>query len=322
MYTHDSLSYENLTPASGAMLNCGVHSCPSKCHQLSDHSKMICYNIVDSTCPRGHRATQPCFQSGIICRYCVAEDETKEKRRQRDMKLEAERERRQSQYARELAELQEEIGHQRRLRREEYESQQRQKVIDQYRAELAKLKSGKEGSMNDISVNINGDEHRPGFNGSADRKNHHEHERNGDPGGKADKNGASEPAKSDAQADWDFQKQFEGAQSTEIDTLMGMIGLEGVKEKFLSIKAQVDTATRQNVDLKNERFGTVLVGNPGTGTSIWCYRMALCSLCQVKQPLRAYTPAFSHLSECFLVIPSRRPPDHDWQTMESRDARR
>lgn len=71
--------------------------------------------------------------------------------------------------------------------------------------------------------------------------------------------------KSSAQADWDHQKYFERAQSDEIDTLMGMIGLENVKAKFLTIKAQVDTAIRQNVDLKSERFGTVLVGNPGTG---------------------------------------------------------
>jgi hypothetical protein len=29
--------------------------------------------------------------------------------------------------------------------------------------------------------------------------------------------------------------------------------------------AQVDTALRQNIDFKEERFGSVLLGNPGTG---------------------------------------------------------
>lgn len=227
---------------------------------------MTCYKIVDSTCPRGHRTAQSCFQSGGICRHCVAEDEAKEKRRQRDMKLEAERERKQKQYARELAELQEEIERERRLQRDDYESRQRQKIIDQHRAELAKLKSGDKGPPDDISVDTNGDGHHTGVNGSAGPKHHHE--QSGKPGDKANGNGTSQPAKSGAQADWDFQKQFEGAQSAEIDALMGMIGLEDVKEKFLSIKAQVDTAIRQNVDLNNERFGTVLVGNPGTGTSI------------------------------------------------------
>ena len=46
---------------------------------------------------------------------------------------------------------------------------------------------------------------------------------------------------------------------------MGMIGLEDVKEQFLSIKEKIDTAVRQNVDMKDERFGAALLGNPGTG---------------------------------------------------------
>lgn len=55
------------------------------------------------------------------------------------------------------------------------------------------------------------------------------------------------------------------AQSSEIDKLMEMIGLESVKEKFLSIKANVDVAVRQGVDLNKNRYGTILPGNPGTG---------------------------------------------------------
>lgn len=46
---------------------------------------------------------------------------------------------------------------------------------------------------------------------------------------------------------------------------MDMIGLESVKEKFLVIKSKVDLFVRQNADLSRERFGTVLLGNPGTG---------------------------------------------------------
>ncbi|KAL3444997.1 hypothetical protein BJX65DRAFT_297291 [Aspergillus insuetus] len=46
---------------------------------------------------------------------------------------------------------------------------------------------------------------------------------------------------------------------------MSMIGLKSIKLKFLAIKAQVDTALRQNIDFKEERFGSVLLGNPGTG---------------------------------------------------------
>jgi hypothetical protein len=42
-------------------------------------------------------------------------------------------------------------------------------------------------------------------------------------------------------------------------------GLEAVKQRFLDIKAKVDTVVRQNVSLKGERYGAVLLGNPGTG---------------------------------------------------------
>ena len=44
-----------------------------------------------------------------------------------------------------------------------------------------------------------------------------------------------------------------------------LIGLESVKQKFLDIKARVDVMLRQNASLDKERFGTALLGNPGTG---------------------------------------------------------
>ncbi|GME65999.1 AAA family ATPase [Neofusicoccum parvum] len=44
-----------------------------------------------------------------------------------------------------------------------------------------------------------------------------------------------------------------------------MIGLENVKDEFLAIKAKIDVAVRQNIEMKNERFGAALLGNPGTG---------------------------------------------------------
>jgi hypothetical protein len=78
---------------------------------------------------------------------------------------------------------------------------------------------------------------------------------------KADQTFANQSPKDD----WEFQKEFEGAQNETIDTLMGMIGLSDVKDQFLSIKAKVDIAVRQNIDMKDERFGAALLGNPGTG---------------------------------------------------------
>ncbi|KAL1612780.1 hypothetical protein SLS60_001009 [Paraconiothyrium brasiliense] len=72
--------------------------------------------------------------------------------------------------------------------------------------------------------------------------------------------------KSDARDDWEWQKQYEGADNEALDELMNMIvGLESVKQKFLGIKGKVDTAVRQCVSLSKERLGAALLGNPGTG---------------------------------------------------------
>ena len=54
------------------------------------------------------------------------------------------------------------------------------------------------------------------------------------------------------------------SQST-LRELMSMVGLEEVKAHFLKIKARVETAKRQGVDLSKERLEVNFVGNLGTG---------------------------------------------------------
>lgn len=56
-----------------------------------------------------------------------------------------------------------------------------------------------------------------------------------------------------------------------------MIGLEEVKNQMLRIKSKVDTSLRQGTDLRKERLGLVLLGNPGTGLSfhiLFPYKMS------------------------------------------------
>ena len=50
-----------------------------------------------------------------------------------------------------------------------------------------------------------------------------------------------------------------------MNDLMALTGLEAVKEKFLDIKSKIETVQRQGADMKKERMGTVMLGNPGTG---------------------------------------------------------
>lgn len=71
--------------------------------------------------------------------------------------------------------------------------------------------------------------------------------------------------KSTPEAEWQRQKDVEGASSAAIDAVMDMIGLEDVKKQMLRIKDKIEVTQRQNTSLKDERFNVVLLGNPGTG---------------------------------------------------------
>ncbi|PLN78187.1 P-loop containing nucleoside triphosphate hydrolase protein [Aspergillus taichungensis] len=254
----------------GAKLNCGIHDCPSKCHQLSDHSKMDCPTMVEWNCSRGHSRTAPCSKTSSACGRCLNEDKEQQRRRQRDLQLDADRQRKQNEYAEQLAEAQSEIAHLKRTQRDAWEDAERQNVLRQHQQEIENLKSGKTRNVpqqlisptrttNQVTVTNAGAQFTPPATP----------ESTPDQPGIDKQEDSSEPPEpetsSPSENDWDYQKHFMNARSEEIDKLMGMIGLESVKEKFLAIKAKVDIAVSQNVKLDRERFGTVLLGNPGTG---------------------------------------------------------
>ena len=72
---------------------------------------------------------------------------------------------------------------------------------------------------------------------------------------------------SNAEQEWQRQKDVDGADNQHIDAIMTMTGLEKVKEQVLRIKAKIDTSKRQGTSVSDERFNIALLGNPGTGTS-------------------------------------------------------
>ncbi|TEY87488.1 hypothetical protein BOTCAL_0001g00140 [Botryotinia calthae] len=49
------------------------------------------------------------------------------------------------------------------------------------------------------------------------------------------------------------------------EEIMAMTGLEKVKEHVRKLKAKVESSIRQKIELKEERFGAVFMGNSGTG---------------------------------------------------------
>ncbi|PVI08396.1 P-loop containing nucleoside triphosphate hydrolase protein [Periconia macrospinosa] len=249
----------------GVLLSCKQHKCPQKCHQLQDHSKMICKAIVESICAKNHKSSRFCHEpAGSNCRKCEKEAKEAEKRRKRVWELDRERQAKQDAYAAELALLEEEIEHEKRRMRDAAETHSRQNVLAQKRLDLANMKKsgqlpstqGMPGSWpqaGDQSANSTGTS--PAKQSVAQPT---------DP----DKSTSAVPSnwdESEAKDDWNWQKKFERAENEALDELMDMIGLESVKQKFLATKTKVDTVVRQNVSLSGERFGAALLGNPGTG---------------------------------------------------------
>ncbi|KAF2471116.1 P-loop containing nucleoside triphosphate hydrolase protein [Lindgomyces ingoldianus] len=281
----------------GTMLNCGLHKCPQHCHNLKDHSKMACISIIKSTCPQKHKISRKCHdKSGAICHKCEAEARKQEERRQRDHKLEQEREAKQKHYANELSELQAEIEHEKWLVKDESDDRERQRVLAQHRQDLQILRNKKKAQQQQQQQQQQQVLNNPASSQSQDASK--ENASPPDPNQSTSQNSsATTKAKvtsndeddgnskkpwesSEAKDDWDYQKNFEGQDNRALDALIGMIGLESVKQKFLDIKAKVDAIVRQGVSLKNERFGAALLGNPGTGktTVARLYAKFLCKV--------------------------------------------
>ncbi|EHK96147.1 putative protein CbxX, chromosomal [Glarea lozoyensis 74030] len=227
----------------------------------------------DRCCPDGG-CSEPC-KANDTCRKCVQAQKELERRTRRDFELEKHRledlERRtrrdfelekhrlevQARYAEELKAIQDETEHHKRLNKIAEEEKQAKRNLDQSKADLEALK---EASARSNALK------------AAEKKRELEREKR-----KAEqqtKTPARAPSKdpnqpwsppATAKEEWELLKQTDLARSGPMDELMEMIGLEDVKQEFLSIKSRVDTAVRQGVSLSKERFGCSLLGNPGTG---------------------------------------------------------
>ncbi|KAF1998618.1 P-loop containing nucleoside triphosphate hydrolase protein [Amniculicola lignicola CBS 123094] len=260
----------------GKVLSCTIHVCPHRCHQLQDHSQMQCEAVVQSVCSQGHKISRKCHdKASEKCRICEAEVRQKERKLKRDHKLDEERRAKQAAYAKRLAEMEDEIEHQKRILKDQSEEQDRENVLAQKRLDLANLKTKgrsipaavpppmengqSNGKTPTKSPTPNKNAVTPASTDTPNSKGQTCQETNGSDGV------PDTWEESESATDWDWQKKFEGAENQALDELMNMIGLESVKQQFLTIKAKVDTVVRQGVSLKDERFGAALLGNPGTG---------------------------------------------------------
>ncbi|KAK6992252.1 P-loop containing nucleoside triphosphate hydrolase protein [Favolaschia claudopus] len=253
----------------GTILNCNKHTCPSKCHQLSDHSKMECEFILRSKCPNGHaQSWQCCKGTPANCNKCDLEAKLAEQNRQRDFEFQQKREAAEKEYKEKLAAVDAKIAAQKMNSQDAQIQAQRKQALEQKERDLEDLVARGTGSV--LPPRAQPDSSPCG---ATDAGTTQEQQVKAAPSQPPSLPVHTSVGPSDTMAiptsssrtEWQRQKDFEGADNTAIDAIMDMVGLEEVKTTVLDIKAKIDLALRQGVSLKDERFNTTFLGNPGTG---------------------------------------------------------
>lgn len=237
---------------SGATLSCGKHACEHRCHLVMDHSRAPCRKEVQQICERGHQSNVMCSAKEAGCKTCAREDEEVRRRAAQNLQLERLRLERQVAYAQALQKIEVEIDH--IECREAYEGEEAAQ-----KAQLAE----KQAKLEDLKA---ARKRREAATKLRDQERSTQHRSKSDSAKVAPKSG------SQARTEWELLKQQGDFTNRALDELMDMIGLESVKEEFLSIKSNIDVKIRQGVSLAEERLGCCLLGNPGSGQSLWSFR--------------------------------------------------
>ena len=270
-----------ISTSSGAPLSCGMHKCPSSCHQIVNHSKVKCQAQEQKQCSEGHKIVWRCSEGEP--RSCQTCERTRKQTERKLQKSAAEQARKQEdaykhqetvrKYDEKIQQLTEEINSH-RLKSE------RAAVIEQKEKDLANAqKRAKRSSTSNPTSKLatTAPINLPpaSISGSCPAPMKQSHAavtpKSTPKSGVVVHNRITDDAaryESPSRTEWQRQREQLAAVNPAIDKIMEMIGLEQVKSQVLRIKAKVDTSIRQNTDLKKERFGLVLLGNPGTGLSL------------------------------------------------------
>jgi hypothetical protein len=219
--------------------------------------------VVDSVCSRGHKSNRACSKKNKPCAKCEAEDREKERHRKRDEHLDQVRATKQQEYARQLAQIEIELEYEKQILKDIREEEERKNALEQRREDLTNLKGAKENLLKMRAQAQQSKENAEAVArgnatnncGGTNRKSTSQQPQNV----------KSKDLSSSAREEWEFLKRTDLAKNPALDTLMDMIGLERIKDKFLDIKSRIDTAIRQNIDIKDERLSAAFLGNPGTG---------------------------------------------------------
>jgi hypothetical protein len=229
---------------------------------------MLCERINESTCSEGHRQQWKCHTGQPkTCRTCEREAQRKQKELEAEFDRQSKREQKQAEHAAAMSELDRQI----RLAREEAmdsrAAEERAQALEQRKRDLeVAMRLAKEVKNVPLSTKNEAlpEQSLPSkFQSPTIAPSHSNRNEQSTP---VHANGV-QSRKSESEGEWDRQKRVDGVSNDAIDGIMSLTGLEDVKAKILTIKSKIETVLRQGTDMKNERLGLVLLGNPGTGRS-------------------------------------------------------
>lgn len=224
-------------------------------------------------CPNGHDQKWRCHDNApLSCLKCDQEEKDRKKKQMKAFDEQKRRERAQKEHMQRMADLEEQIERVKQDQRDAKLDEDRRKALDQKAKDLADAKQQFIASLKSVANQKQTPQTvDPNLKTKSTSKV-------ASPSGKATSHASSsrvisttevsvhQPlSESPASIEWQRQKDIDNAINKAIDDIMGMTGLEVVKTQVLKIKAKVDTCIRQNSGLHDERFGVVLLGNPGTG---------------------------------------------------------
>ncbi len=307
--------------SSDSMLNCGLHPCPQLCHQLSDHSKVLCEYILDDKCPKGHERSWKCHNPPRGCSKCEAEARRAQKEAQNALKEKEKRAREEQEHIENMARINAMIAEERQRLRDAQLSRDRAVAVHQKERDLADAKTMTLPPLDLLSNAHNGIEgsSKKGSNPMPPQApstlwENYAIQTTNSVNSTAPKwtNRRHSPAKEE----WERQKTMENARNQAIDSVMDMIGQEEIKLQILQIKAKIEISMRQNADMSSDRLNVSFLGNPGTGKTSQSaahfrqHSVTNDGACQGKQQLLVCMPKSWRPLEPFRAVLSKKPLAH------------
>ena len=225
---------------------------------------------MNSKCSIGHMQTWECHAGKPeTCKICENKRLAEEKKQRESFKKQQKRDAQEQEHARQMAVLEEEIRNVREQQQDQQHAKQLMQALEQKRRDLESSKM-----MADQAARTASAPNPTTLKQSTGTKHSHSSDPSKAQTGSANsgvplhtpKDQMTPPCNdSPSEVEWERLKKQEKVSNDHLDSLMSMIGLESVKAQFLDVKAKIDTTQRQGTDLMKERFGVVLLGNPGTG---------------------------------------------------------